>query len=285
MKGLAPARDLRARIAAQAREMQAAGISPRLNVLLAGADQASLLYASAKVRLGDGLGITVNVREVGEDNFEEALGLLRVWNEEAAVHGILVELPLPSGWDKSVLLAAIDPRKDVDGVHPLNRGYLLDGQEEKALLPATPLACLALLDYYQISLQGKRITLVGRGDTVGRPLSGMLIKRDATLTVCHSKTRDLAWHCRQAEILVTAAGRPGLITPDMVRPGAVVLDAGVSPGKDENSIQGDVDPGVIKTAAFMSPTPGGVGTLTTTVIMANLLQAVKLQMPALGRWS
>jgi methylenetetrahydrofolate dehydrogenase (NADP+)/methenyltetrahydrofolate cyclohydrolase len=279
MKGLAPAECLRIRIAAQAQKMRTNGITPRLNVLLPGNDQASRLYASAKARLGNSLGIMVDVRAVGEEGFEEALRLLQAWNEDAAVHGILVELPLPPGWDKSALLAAIDPHKDVDGVHPLNRGYLLDGQEEKALLPATPLACLALLDYYQISLGGKRITLVGRGDTVGRPLGSMLIKRDATLTICHSKSKDLAWHCRQAEILVAAAGKPGLITPDMVRPGAVVLDAGVSYLKDGKSVQGDVAPAASEAAAYMSPVPGGVGTLTTTVIMANLLKALKLQIP------
>jgi methylenetetrahydrofolate dehydrogenase (NADP+)/methenyltetrahydrofolate cyclohydrolase len=279
MKGLAPAQEIRREISAQAETLARAGVSPLLKVLLAGTDPASLAYAAAKSKLGGSLGIQVDLHQAEEE--AQAAVLLERWNQAPEVHGILLELPLPSGWDKNELLWAIDPRKDVDGLHPLNQGYWLSGQTDKALLPATPLACLALLDYYHIGLKGKNTVLVGRGDTVGRPLAWMLVRRNVTLTICHSQTRDLAWHCRQAEILLSAAGQAGLITADMVKPGAVVLDAGISAGEGGQPLRGDVAAGVEAVAAYLSPVPGGVGTLTATMLMSNLLRALKLQYPEL----
>jgi methylenetetrahydrofolate dehydrogenase (NADP+)/methenyltetrahydrofolate cyclohydrolase len=276
MKGLAPAQVIRREIAGRVKELARIGIIPSLNVLLAGSDPASLAYAAAKSKLGDNLGIQVRLHQAQEQS--QAARLLELWNHDPEVHGILVELPLPSAWDKNALLGSLNPRKDVDGVHPLNRGYLLDGREEQALLPATPLACLALLDYYGISLPGKDTLLLGRGDTVGRPLAMMLVRRDATVTICHSRTADLARHCRQAEILISAAGKAGLIRADMIKPGAVVLDAGISAGP-EGTIRGDVEAAAEQAAAYLSPVPGGVGTLTTTMLMSNLLRALKLQRP------
>jgi methylenetetrahydrofolate dehydrogenase (NADP+)/methenyltetrahydrofolate cyclohydrolase len=196
---------------------------------------------------------------------------------DANVHGILVELPLPKHLKKEEVMEAIDPKKDVDGVHPVNRGYLLGGQEHLALVPATPLSCIALMERAGIALRGKKVTLVGRGDTVGRPLASLLIKRDATITVCHTKTVDLAGECKRGEIVVAAAGAAGLVTKDMIAPGTVVIDAGINPTPDGKGICGDVTADVEEVAKAMTPVPGGVGSLTTTIIMQNLLKAVKLQ--------
>ena len=265
MQGLPIARLLREDIARRIRE---GGLAPVLNVLLVGDDPASEVYAASKIKVAEPLGIKVNLTILGAGSGpDEILAVLSNWNDDPDVHGILVEMPLPGHLDKNLVLAAINPNKDVDGAHPLNRGYLLDGLEERALVPATPLACVTLLQHYNIPLKGKRVTLVGRGETVGRPLASMLIKRDATVTVCHSKTVDLALHCRQAEILIVAAGAPKLVSADMVTPGAVVLDAGINPAGE--GICGDVDPAVARVAAYLSPVPGGVGSLTTTIIMAT----------------
>jgi methylenetetrahydrofolate dehydrogenase (NADP+)/methenyltetrahydrofolate cyclohydrolase len=275
MKGLAPAQIIRREIAAQVEKLALLGVIPRLQVLLAGSDPASLIYAASKSKLGDSLGIQVRLNQVQEES--QAARLLELWKHDPQVHGILVELPLPPAWDKSALLAALDPCKDVDGVNPLNRGYLLDGQEDKALLPATPVACIALLNYYHISLRGKNTVLLGRGDTVGRPLAGMLVRRDATVTICHRQTADLAWHCRQADVLISTTGKAGLITPDMVKPGAVVLDAGISQGAPGQPVCGDVAAAAAEVAAYLSPVPGGVGALTSTILLRNLLLALRRQ--------
>ena len=161
-------------------------------------------------------------------------------NADESVHGILVELPLPKGISKEKVMSRLDPLKDVDGVHPVNRGYLLGGQEQLALVPATPLACIELMERAGVELRGKRVALVGRGDTVGRPLASLLIKRDATITVCHTKTVDIPAITKAAEIVVVAAGKAGLVNGDMLSEGQVVVDAGIN-AKEEGGITGDVD--------------------------------------------
>ena len=173
-------------------------------------------------------------------------------------------------------MEAITPKKDVDGVHPVNRGYLLGGQEHLAIVPATPMSCITLAERAGINFRGKRVTLVGRGDTVGRPLASLLIKRDATITVCHTKTVDLAAECQRGEIVVAAAGHAGLVKKEMISPGTVVIDAGVNEVGDGKYV-GDVEPDVAEVAAAITPVPGGVGSLTTTIIMNNLLKAIQLQ--------
>ena len=198
-------------------------------------------------------------------------------NADKNVHGILVELPLPKEIQKENVMNRIDPKKDVDGVHPVNRGYLLGGQEHLALVPATPLACIELIQRSGLDLKGKRVTLVGRGDTVGRPLASLLIKRDATITVCHTKTLDLAGTVKTAEIVVAAAGFPKLVQGNMLAPGQTVIDAGINQLPD-GSLCGDVDTeAATPIVRAITPVPGGVGSLTTTVIMQNLLKAVELQ--------
>jgi len=277
IKGLPVANVIREEITAEVAELKNKGVSPKLAVLLVGDDPGSVWYANSKVKVGDKLGITVDVHKLAADASQETvLEQIQGWNDDPTVHGILVELPLPKHLEKESVMNAIEPVKDVDGVHPVNRGYLLGGQEHLALVPATPLSCIALAERAGINFRGKRVTLVGRGDTVGRPLASLLIKRDATITVCHTKTVDLAAECQRGEIVVAAAGFAGLVKKNMIAPGTVVIDAGVNEVEGGKYV-GDVEPDVEEVAKAMTPVPGGVGSLTTTIIMQNVLKALKLQ--------
>lgn len=243
--------------------------------LLAGSDPGSLVYARAKERLCRELGVGFAIRQLPAGcTTQDVLAAIRELNNAAEVHGIIVELPLPAGVDRAAVLRAISPLKDVDGVHPLNRGYLMARME--GLYPATPLACIGILERANISIRGRHAVVVGRGETVGRPLIHLLLERDATVTVCHTKTENLAAHTRQADILFVAAGRPRLITRDMVKPGVIVVDAGINATAD--GICGDVDfAGVAEVAAAITPVPGGVGSVTPVMLLVNLLQAMRLQ--------
>ncbi|RTZ91204.1 MAG: bifunctional 5,10-methylene-tetrahydrofolate dehydrogenase/5,10-methylene-tetrahydrofolate cyclohydrolase [Deltaproteobacteria bacterium] len=277
IKGKPIADKIREEITAEVDELKKKGVNPKLAVLLVGDDPGSVWYAKSKVKIGEKLGIFVDLNTMPADTDQETvLQKIKSWNEDPEVHGILVELPLPKHLTKEVVMESITPKKDVDGVHPVNRGYLLGGQEHLALVPATPQSCITLAERAGINFRGKRVTLVGRGDTVGRPLASLLIKRDATITVCHTKTVDLAAECRRGEIVVAAAGRAGLVKKDMISPGTVVIDAGVNEVGDGKYV-GDVEPDVAEVAAALTPVPGGVGSLTTTIIMNNLLKAIKLQ--------
>ncbi|HCJ79657.1 MAG TPA: bifunctional 5,10-methylene-tetrahydrofolate dehydrogenase/5,10-methylene-tetrahydrofolate cyclohydrolase, partial [Desulfotomaculum sp.] len=205
---------------------------------------------------------------------EEILTLLSELNNDHKVHGIVIELPLPPQVDKQRVIAAISPVKDVDGLHPLNKGYLLSGKE--GLFPATPAACIEILKRSNIEIAGRHAVLVGRGETVGRPLIFMLLKENATVTVCHTRTVDLSFYTRQAEILFVAVGRPKLIKGEMVKPGAVVVDAGIN--ALEKGICGDVDfEAVEETAGAITPVPGGVGSLTTVLLLKNVCRAIQMQ--------
>jgi methylenetetrahydrofolate dehydrogenase (NADP+)/methenyltetrahydrofolate cyclohydrolase len=278
IKGLPIAKEIREEISKDVEALKAKGVEPKLAVLLVGDDEASVVYAQSKQKVGGNLGIEVDLKVMPGDAEEASvLEIIKEWNNDPKVHGILVELPLPKHISKEAVMEAVAPKKDVDGVHPVNRGYLLGGQEHLALIPATPLSCIALAERAGIELRGKRVTLVGRGDTVGRPLASLLIKRDATITVCHTKTVDLAAECQRGEIVVAAAGFAGLVKKDMISPGTVVIDAGINPTPDGKSICGDVEPDVEEVAAAMTPVPGGVGSLTTTIILQNLLKAIELQ--------
>jgi methylenetetrahydrofolate dehydrogenase (NADP+) / methenyltetrahydrofolate cyclohydrolase len=278
IKGLPIANEIREEIIKEVQVLKTKGVQPKLAVLLVGDDDASVWYAKSKVKIGDKLGIQVDLRQMAGDTSQETIEqLIQGWNDDKNVHGILVELPLPKHIAKEPVMEGIDPKKDVDGVHPVNRGYLLGGQEHLALVPATPLSCVALAERAGINLKGARVTLVGRGDTVGRPLASLLIKRDATITVCHTKTKDLAAEVRRGEVVVAAAGFAGLVTKDMITPGVTVIDAGVNATPDGKSICGDCAADVEEVAGKLTPVPGGVGSLTTTIIMANVLKAIKLQ--------
>jgi methylenetetrahydrofolate dehydrogenase (NADP+)/methenyltetrahydrofolate cyclohydrolase len=278
IKGVPIAEEIRAELRSEIEKVKELGYDPKLSVLLAGDDPGSVWYAQSKVKIGDKLGVKVDLTRFGGDASEkELLQHIAALNADGAVHGILVELPLPKHIDKTKVMNAIDPKKDVDGVTAVNRGYIMGGQESLALVPATPMACIELIERSCVTLKGKRVTLVGRGDTVGRPLASLLISRDATVTVCHTKTLDLAQECRRSEILIAAAGRAHLVTDDMVTEGTIVIDAGINELAD-GSFTGDVDfVNVKEKAAAITPVPGGVGSLTTTIIMANTLKALKLQ--------
>jgi methylenetetrahydrofolate dehydrogenase (NADP+)/methenyltetrahydrofolate cyclohydrolase len=252
-------------------------------VVFAGEHGASVAYSRSKIRIASELDVGLDVRYLPSGATEgeivqEAASLSR----DPEVGGVLVELPLPPQARPAKVLAALDPAKDVDGAHLLNRGRLLRGDDPEAIYPVTPLACLALLEDAGVDPEGMKVTVVGRGETVGLPLAVLLIKRHATVTVCHSRTADLASAVSGADIVVSAAGKPGLITPGMLRPGQIVLDAGISvvpPGR----IAGDVDPGAAGVVAMLSPVPGGVGSLTTVLLFRNLLKAIRLQEGIKGR--
>lgn len=278
IKGMPIANKIREEIVAEVVKLKEKGVVPKLAVVLIGDDEASVVYARSKEKVGDKLGIQVELTvKPATTSEDEILGLIDALNADHDVHGILVELPLPKGIGKEKVMARLDPLKDVDGVHPVNRGYLLGGQEHLALVPATPLACIELMERAGVELRGKRVALVGRGDTVGRPLASLLIKRDATITVCHTKTVDIASITKAAEIVVVAAGFAGLVNGDMLSPGQIVVDAGINP-KEEGGITGDVVyESAVEVVKAITPVPGGVGSLTTTIIMNNLLKAVKLQ--------
>lgn len=277
IKGGPAAARIRTQVAAEVAESAGRGDPPRLQVLLAGDDPGSQWYAQAKAKLGAKLGVAVAVERFPAAASTAALcAAVRDWNRDPAVHGILVELPLPAGVDKRLVLGAIAPAKDVDGVTPVNRGLLFGGAEEAALVPATPLACLELLAEARVRPEGKRAAVVGRGDTVGRPLAALLLTRHATVTICHTRTRNLAAVVREADVVFAAAGRPGLVTGAMIRPGAAVIDAGVS--EVAGAVVGDVEwDSVAAVAGAATPVPGGVGSVTTALLMRNVLRARALQ--------
>ncbi len=278
IKGMPIANKIREEIVARVEELKSKGITPKLAVIMVGDDEASVVYARSKEKVGVKLGIEVELIIKPENTFEkDVLALIDQLNMDKSIHGILVELPLPKHISKELVMTRLDPKKDVDGVHPVNRGYLLGGQEDLALIPATPLACVELLARAGVDLTGKRVALVGRGDTVGRPLASLLIKRNATITVCHTRTVDIPSITRSSEIVVVAAGRAGLVTGDMLSPGQVVIDAGIN-AKDDGGIIGDVDfEAAEKIVKAITPVPGGVGSLTSTIIMNNLIKAIVLQ--------
>ncbi|MEF3305475.1 bifunctional 5,10-methylenetetrahydrofolate dehydrogenase/5,10-methenyltetrahydrofolate cyclohydrolase [Paenibacillus sp. GYB003] len=269
---------VREEVAAEAAALRAEGIVPKVAVLLVGGDPASAYYAESKRKIAARLGVEYELRALPRTATEEqAIAVVAAWSRDPAVHGIMVELPLPSHLSASKVSAAIDPLKDVDGVTPANKLAVVAG--EPGLYPATPQSCIRLLHAYGHSPEGKHVALVGRGQTVGLPLFHMLQREQATVTVCHSRTADLRRHVAAADIVIAAVGRAGLLTKDMFRSGSVVVDAGINETPD-GGIAGDVAPDAIETAAAVSPVPGGVGTLTTALLFANAMKAIRLQRQA-----
>ncbi len=252
------------------------GVTPKLSVILIGDDPASVLYARSKEKACNNVGMAFELFVLPYSTEEEkVIELVEKLNGDQSVHGILIEYPLPKNMNKQKIFETVLPLKDVDGVHPINRGHILSNTG--ALLPATPQSCIELLHAYGVEIKGKHAVLVGRGETVGKPLIFMLLNNDATVTICHTKTADLSRYTRQADILISAAGRPRLITKDMVKPGAVVVDAGINEAEG-GGICGDVDfESVKEVAGAISPVPGGVGSLTTVLIQKNVLKAARLQ--------
>lgn len=251
------------------------GIEPKLTVLLVGDDPASVAYAAFLGKVSTGTGVVFDLQRLPATASEaEVKHKINELNQDPAVHGILMMMPLPPQVNKQRVMEAISPLKDVDGLHPFNRGHLISGG--MCLQPATPMSCLEILKRSGISLAGKHLVIVGRGETVGKPLVFMALAEHATVSVCHSRTVDLGHFTRQADIIISAVGKPGLITAEMVKPGAVVVDAGIS--EVDGQIIGDVDfAGVKEVAGAITPVPGGVGSLTTVLILKNLLKGIQLQ--------
>ncbi|HZW99506.1 MAG TPA: bifunctional 5,10-methylenetetrahydrofolate dehydrogenase/5,10-methenyltetrahydrofolate cyclohydrolase [Trueperaceae bacterium] len=251
------------------RQVAALDFTPKLTFVRVGEDPASAYYVRSKERLAAKVGIASETRVLPEGTGQaELLALVEGLNADPEVDGILVQLPAP-GIDEAEVLNAIDPAKDVDGLHPVNVGRLWSGRP--GLRPATPSGVLALADRYDVPLSGARAVVVGRSNLVGKPVAGMLLARDATVTIAHSRTRDLAEVTREADVLVAAVGRPGLVTSDMVKPGAAVFDVGLS--RVDGKIVGDVDPAVADVAGWLTPMPGGTGLMTVAMVVANTLAA------------
>ncbi|MDR2141845.1 MAG: bifunctional 5,10-methylenetetrahydrofolate dehydrogenase/5,10-methenyltetrahydrofolate cyclohydrolase [Deltaproteobacteria bacterium] len=277
VKGLEVAKPLREELKKRVEAIKAKGVNPKLAVVLAGSNEASKVYAQSKEKVASPLGIEFELH-IKPDNVttDELTALIDKLNADPKVHGILVELPLPKGIAKEQVMNRLNPKKDIDGVHPFNRGYLLGGQEDLALVPATPKSCLRLIESTGVPIEGANVTVLGRGDTVGRPLTSLLINRGATVTVCHSKTKNIDAVIKKSDIVVAAIGRAGFVKADWLTANQVIIDVGINQLPD-GSITGDVDPKAQEIVAFVSPVPGGVGSLTTSIIMDNLLDAVRLQ--------
>lgn len=257
-------------------KVRASGLIPGLAVVIVGEDPASKVYVGQKEKACANLGIYSEKHTLPADVSEEELvGLIRGLNEDPKIHGILVQLPLPGHIDEGRVLETIDPRKDVDGFHPVNVGKLVVGEE--TLLPCTPHGIIVLLERAGVDLKGKETVVVGRSNIVGKPVSLLLLSKHATVTICHSKTEDLAAHTGRADVLVVAVGKPETIKADMVKEGVVVIDVGVNRLEDGRLV-GDVDfEGVKEKASAITPVPGGVGPMTITMLMRNTIEAAKRQ--------
>jgi len=273
LDGKSLAKKIRADVKAQAASMAQ---PPGLAVVIVGDDPASHVYVNNKKKDCVDCGITSHEfalpADIGEDKL---LDLVHELNNRPDIHGILVQLPLPKGLSDKKIIQAISPEKDVDAFHMLNVGRILNG--EYGFLPCTPAGIIEILDHYGIDPSGKHAVVVGRSNIVGKPMAMMLLHRNATVTICHTRTADLASMTRQADILVAAVGKINLITADMVKPGAVVIDAGIN-RKDDGKICGDVDfDAVSQIASCITPVPGGVGPMTRAILMKNTLNAAKKQ--------
>ncbi|MFO0605443.1 MAG: bifunctional methylenetetrahydrofolate dehydrogenase/methenyltetrahydrofolate cyclohydrolase FolD [Polyangiales bacterium] len=271
--GKAVAAALRQRVAAAAADFAArAGRPAGLDVVLVGDDPASQVYVRNKARACEEAGMRGEVHRLPADTSQaELVALVRALGAREDVDGILVQLPLPKHIDEAAVLDAVDPRKDVDGFHPLNGGALLAGAP--GLVPCTPLGCMRLLDYAGVALEGARAVVVGRSNIVGKPMALLLLQRNATVTVAHSRTRDLAKLCAEADVLVAAVGRARMVRGDWVKPGAAVIDVGINRGAD-GKLVGDVayDEALAR-AAWVTPVPGGVGPMTIACLLENTLRA------------
>ena len=276
LRGGALAEPIRAEIAAEAARLTDRGITPHLVVLVASDDPGVASYAQSKSKTAAKLGVALTVETVDPAEGQAALeARLTALSRTPTVHGLVLALPVAPGLDTEAAIGCIDPIKDVDGLTPANLGLIALGREAEAIAPATPQACIRLAET-QGPLAGKRVAVIGRGRSVGRALIPMLINRDATLTVCHSRTPDLAAAIAPCEVVFVAAGRPGLIGAAHIRPAQIVIDAGIS--IVDGKVVGDVDQDAIReTASALTPVPGGVGPLTSTLVFANLTRAIALQ--------
>lgn len=268
--GRALAAQLRARVKAA---IAAQGLTPGLAVVLVGDNPASAVYVAAKVKACAEVGIDARIERLAATiTMPELAAQIEALNNDPAVQGILVQMPLPDHLDAAVILARVAPEKDVDGLHPLNLGRLMSGRA--GLRPCTPLGVMDLILSARPDIAGLQAVVVGRSNLVGKPVAQMLLARDCTVTMAHAKTRDLAGLARQADIVVAAAGVPGLIGADHIKPGAIVIDVGITRG--ENGLRGDVDfDAVQRVAGFITPVPGGAGPMTVAHVLNNTLLAAQ----------
>lgn len=295
LDGNAIAAAIKTEVAAEVEVLKRNGITPGLVVVLVGSDPASQIYVRSKVKTCADLGIFSEMLTPPETvTTEEMLAIVAELNAREDIDGILIQLPLPKHVDTKRLLEAVSPEKDVDGFHPVNVGRVQSGQ--RALAPCTPAGIIEILKRSQLAIAGQQAVVVGRSDIVGKPAAMMLLNESATVTVCHSKTRDLAAITRHADILVAAIGRPAFITEDMVKPGAILIDVGINrvedaalvatwfPGnasrkesmeKRGSTVVGDIDPRAFAISGAYTPVPGGVGALTIAMLMQNTLSAAK----------
>lgn len=300
LDGTTIAKEIRAEVAAEVKSMSAAGLRPGLAVVLVGHNAASEAYVRGKVKASEEIGIYGEKHTPPETaSTRELLALVSDLNRRDEIDGILVQLPLPKQVDAKQVLLAVDPAKDVDGFHPMNVGFL--STQRPGLVPCTPAGIMEILKRSKIPIAGQEAVVVGRSDIVGKPTAMLLINANATVTLCHSKTRDLPGVCRRGDILVAAIGRAGMITRDFVKPGATVIDVGMNTITDRAEFErffagnakreetfrakgsvliGDVHPEVTEVAGAITPVPGGVGPLTIAMLMANTVRAAKMRRAA-----
>jgi methylenetetrahydrofolate dehydrogenase (NADP+) / methenyltetrahydrofolate cyclohydrolase len=274
--GKAVAADVRAEVRREVDEhRERFGEAPGLATVLVGDDPASKIYVGGKHRASEEVGIRSIAHELPADTAgDDLIELVEELNGDDAVNGFIVQLPLPAQIDPGRVIAAIDPSKDVDGLTPTNAGLLVQGHD--ALVPATPSGVMELLRRTDAELEGCEAVVVGRSDLVGRPVASLLLAENATVTICHSRTRDLGEVCRRADVLVAAVGRPRLVTGEMVKPGAIVIDVGTT--RTEDGLVGDVDfESAAKRASAITPVPGGVGPMTIAMLLKNTLKAAAMQ--------
>ena len=268
MDGKALAERIRGEIAQEVRELGEIGLA----TVLVGDDPASDIYIRLKHKAAAEVGINAkDIRLASQTTEDELLGQVAELNADESIDGLLVQLPLPDHIDEARVIRAIDPLKDVDGLHPLNFGQLVLGSP--AHVGATPVGVMRLLEEYDVPLEGARAVVVGRSDIVGKPAALLLLHANATVTVCHSRTRDLGSVTREADVLVVAVGRTAVIGPDDIREGATVIDVGMNRG--DEGVVGDVDPGAAERAGLITPVPGGVGPMTIAMLLASAVKAAK----------
>jgi methylenetetrahydrofolate dehydrogenase (NADP+)/methenyltetrahydrofolate cyclohydrolase len=272
--GTALSRQIRAEVARRAAALAAGGTTPGLAVILVGDDAASAVYVRNKVKACEEAGIhSVLERHDASLGEAELLSRIAALNDDPAVHGILVQMPLPRHIDPHKVIEAIDTRKDVDGFSVTSAGELMAGLP--GLRPATPYGCMKLIESTGVPLRGKHAVVIGRSNTVGKPMALLLLQAHATVTVCHSATPDLAFHTRQADIVVAAVGRRGTLSAGMVKPGAIVIDVGIN-RNEAGKLCGDVDfDGVREVAGWITPVPGGVGPMTIAMLLVNTIEAAE----------
>lgn len=272
--GKSIALNVREDIKQQVSALKKKGINPGLAVVLVGENPASQIYVRNKEKACQEVGMYSEVIRMSEDTSEEELlAKVNELNTRNDIHGLLVQLPLPKHIDEEKVIVAINPKKDVDGFHPINVGNLLIGRD--ALISCTPAGCMKMLEVMEYDLKGKHAVIVGRSNIVGKPMAALLLKAHATVTICHSRTNSLSDYIKSADVLVAAVGKPGMITGDMIKPGAFVLDVGIN-RLSNGKVVGDVDfDSVSKVAGWLTPVPGGVGVMTITMLLENTLRAAE----------